>query len=222
MTNVNIIAIDGPAASGKGTLSRSLASYFGYAHLDTGALYRAVGFEVLKSGGDPATERDAVEGCTKFVQKLKVDPNVLENGALREDTIAVAASKVAACIAVREMLVQAQRDFADNPPNGALGAVLDGRDIGTVICPHAKVKLYVTAAVEIRAERRMKELHSKGISVTYEAVLEDMRARDARDSGRSAAPLKPAEDAIVIDSSHLDAAQMLEIAKDHAIKAYGR
>lgn len=212
-----IIAIDGPAASGKGTLSRNLARRLNFAHMDTGALYRAVAYETIRTGLDPAIEADALKGCERMAQDLKI----LENNALRTDEVAAGASKVAAFQSVRDKLVDIQRGFAHHPPEGTAGAVLDGRDIGTVICPDAGLKLYVTAELEIRAQRRMKELHSKGISVTYGAVLEDMRARDARDSGRQAAPLKPAEDAVMIDSSTLSEVEMLELALGHAIKAFG-
>jgi CMP/dCMP kinase len=212
-----IIAIDGPAASGKGTLSRNLARRLNFAHMDTGALYRAVAYETIRTGLDPAIEGDALKGCERMAQDLKI----LENNALRTDDVAVGASKVAAFQSVRDRLVDIQRGFAHHPPEGSAGAVLDGRDIGTVICTDAGLKLYVTAELEIRAQRRMKELHSKGISVTYGAVLEDMRARDARDSGRQAAPLKPAEDAVMIDSSTLSEVEMLELALGYAIKAFG-
>lgn len=222
--NSKIIAIDGPAASGKGTLARSLALALGFSYMDTGALYRAVAFETLEAGFNPAQDVQAVKGCEILGKKLKKIArisDILENHILRSDEIAQAASQVATFPGVRNRLIEIQRNFAIYPPKGTMGAVLDGRDIGTVICPDAGLKLYVTADLEIRAQRRMKELHSKGIRATYEAVLEDMRARDARDSSRKAAPLKPAEDAIVIDSSNLSEGEMLEIARNHATKAYG-
>lgn len=215
-----IIAIDGPAASGKGTLARTLAARLGFAHMDTGALYRAVALEVLHEGGDPAHEASAVAAAKTFSAR----PNLMEllaSEALRSDVIAGAASQVAAFGGVREALLSLQRNFASNPPAWAKGAVLDGRDIGTRICPEAPLKLFITARDEIRAQRRRKELHSKGILVTYEAVLEDMRARDARDQSRKAAPLKPAPDAFVIDSSDLNPAQLLELALSHAHAAFG-
>lgn len=216
----NIIAIDGPAASGKGTLSRNLANALNFAHMDTGALYRAVAYEVLQAGGDPAQEADALVGCQRLQDKMAHD-DVLSNDALRNDTIGEAASKVAVIQNVRDALIALQKSFANAPGEGFSGAILDGRDIGTVICPDAPLKLYVTANVEIRAQRRMKELHSKGLDATYKAVLEDMRARDARDSGRKAAPLRSAEDAVIIDSSDLGEAQMLETALTYAKKAFG-
>ncbi len=214
-----IIAIDGPAASGKGTLSRGLAAALNFAHMDTGALYRAVGFEVLQVGGDPERENDALKGVARLQEKLK-ESKPLDNPDLRLDEVGSAASKVAAIQEVRDALVDVQRDFARSPGAGWNGAILDGRDIGTVICPDAGLKLYITADDAVRAERRMKELQLKGLDVTYKAVLEDMRARDARDTAREAAPLKPAADAVIIDSSDLDASQMLNLALSHAKKAF--
>lgn len=217
----NIIAIDGPAASGKGTLSRNLAKALNFAHMDTGALYRAVGFEVLSAGGNPDDEADSVHGAKNLALKLGSGEvsAILGNPRLREEATGNAASRVASIQSVRDMLVDIQRSFARNPPAPYRGAILDGRDIGTVICPDAPLKLYVTAGVEIRAQRRLKELQSKGLDVMYEAVLEDMRVRDERDSGRKAAPLRPAEDAVVIDSSDLTEGQMLEMALDYARQA---
>ncbi len=212
-----VIAIDGPAASGKGTLSRLIAKKLNYAHMDTGALYRAVAFEVLEAGGDPENEEDALKGVNSLTQKIESgDPAspdfVLHNAALRGDDMAVAASKVASQGEARKRLVTLQRRFARNPGEGYEGAVLDGRDIGTVICPEADVKLYVIADIEVRAERRMKELQSKGIQATSGTVLEDMRARDERDKERKASPLKPAEDAVMVDTSQLSESEVLEKA----------
>jgi cytidylate kinase len=204
-----VIAIDGPAASGKGTLSRELAKALNFAHMDTGALYRAVAYEVAESGGDPENEAQALRGCTALEEKLKGGMGALENPGLRNDEIAKGASKVAALQAVRDRLVDIQRTFAHAPGDRYAGAVLDGRDIGTVICPDAPLKLFVTASAEVRAKRRLKELQSKGIEATYRAVLVDMRARDERDSSRKAAPLRPAADAIVLDTSDLSAQKAL-------------
>ncbi len=215
-----IIAIDGPAASGKGTLSRNLARELNFAHMDTGALYRAVAFEVLEQDKEPSVEDNALDGC-KALQVNLHSANPLSNPDLRTEIIGEAASKVASIQSVRDFLTDMQRDFANNPKDGLDGVILDGRDIGTVICPDAPLKLYITAKCEIRAARRMKELQLKGESVTYEAVLEDMRARDARDSGRKVAPLRPAKDATIIDSSDLSEAQMLENALTYAKKAFG-
>jgi len=189
-----IIAVDGPSASGKGTLARRLAQHYGLRHLDTGALYRMVGLAVLLSGGDPADEKAA------YAAARTIDLSLLENPELRSEVTGGAASKVAAQPAVREALLQFQRDFARE--NG--GAVLDGRDIGTVVCPDADVKLFVIARADVRAKRRHAELVSYGVAPPYEAVLADIEARDARDMNRAVAPLKPAPDALLLDTSDLD------------------
>ncbi|MEZ5813937.1 MAG: (d)CMP kinase [Alphaproteobacteria bacterium] len=210
-----IIAIDGPAASGKGTLARALAEKLGFAHMDTGALYRAAAFELITSGLSTRDEKDAVDAAQILVKKIKnaeKPADILDNLSLREDRIGQQASKIAAYPTVREILNGLQRSFIENPGNVFSGSVLDGRDIGTVIAPHAPLKLFITASAEIRAKRRLKELQSKGLTVTYEAVLKDMRERDARDAERKTAPMKPAGDAVTIDSSNLDAGQMLEKA----------
>lgn len=180
------IAIDGPAAAGKGTISRAVAAHFGFAHLDTGLLYRGVGKRTL--GG-----QDPLEAARDLTAEDLQDPS------LRTDAVAQAASKVAVLPEVREALVDFQRAFAARSG----GAVLDGRDIGTVICPKAKAKLFVTASAEVRAERRFKELTERGQATDFDTVLADVRARDARDSSRATAPLKPAEDAVLIDTSAL-------------------
>ncbi len=197
-----IIAIDGPAASGKGTLGRRLAAHFGLKHMDTGLLYRAVGFAVLRSGSDPSNEV-AAEAAARALR-----PEDLETPELRGDKVAQAASKVAAMPSVRDALLQFQRDFAHHPP----GAVLDGRDIGTVVCPDADAKFFLTASLEARANRRFKELRERGHDVIYPAVLQDMTQRDARDSGRAVAPLKPADDALFLDSSDMSADEAFEAA----------
>jgi CMP/dCMP kinase len=203
-----IVAIDGPAASGKGTLARRLARHFNLAHLDTGGLYRAAAFHALDSGGDPA-DPEVAERAAKAVRAADLaDPR------LREERVAQAASVVAAIPAVRRALLDFQRDFARHPPPGAAGAVLDGRDIGTVICPEADAKLFVVAAVEARAARRFKELREAGEPAIYEAVLQDMKDRDARDSERRAAPLVPADDAFVLDTTALDADAAFAAALD--------
>jgi len=221
-----IIAIDGPAASGKGTLARYLAEQLKLAHLDTGALYRAVGYATLQVGRDPGNPDDVRTIIDDIASHITLD--LLKNPALRTDDVGVAASKVSAMDFVRAALLDFQRNFVADPAgfsglSGIAGAVLDGRDIGTVICPDADVKLYVTAGTEIRAERRYKELQSKGIPATYGAVLEDMKARDARDSDRAIAPLKPAIDAHIIDTSTMDQGQVfekaMEIVRSHNAEA---
>ena len=181
------VAIDGPAAAGKGTVGRAVAAHFGFAHLDTGLLYRAVGAKVL-------------EGMTAEEAALTLQADDLENDQLRTNAVAEAASRAAAIPAVRAALVDFQRSFAMR----AGGAVLDGRDIGTVICPDAPVKLFITATPEVRAQRQFAELSAKGAEVTLEGVLADVQARDARDSTRAEAPLKPAEDAELMDTSTMD------------------
>jgi cytidylate kinase len=200
-----IIAVDGPSASGKGTLARKLAAHLGFDFLDTGALYRAVGLQVLRAGGDPA-DADAAAAAAKAL-----DYGLLDHPDLRTDTTASAASIVASQPAVRLALLAYQRDYARTPPGGR-GAVLDGRDIGTVVCPEAGLKLYVTATLETRARRRLAELQQRGDKAIWEAVLQDMRNRDARDSRRDAAPLRPAPDAIVIDTTTLTPEQVFERA----------
>ena len=191
------VAIDGPAADGKGTIGRAVAARFGLAHLDTGLLYRAVGAQVLR-GADPVEAARALAAGD------------LESDALRTAAVAQAASKVAVIPEVRAALLDFQRAFARR----AGGAVLDGRDICTVICPQAEVKMFVTATPEVRAQRRFDELIARGQDTTYAAVLEDVEARDRRDSERSAAPLKPAPGADVLDTSQLgiDAAVAAAIA----------
>ena len=214
-----LIAIDGPAASGKGTLSRALEEKLNFAHMDTGALYRAVAYEVLRAGADPSDEGDALKGVERLTQ-APVLSDALDNPALRGEEIGEAASKVAAMGEVRKRLVALQRGFAQNPPEGFAGAVLDGRDIGTVICPDAALKLFITADPEVRALRRFKELQLRGVKGTYEAVLADMNARDARDTQRETAPLKPAPDAFVIDTSRMNESQALEKALEQ-VRAKG-
>ncbi|WP_416899942.1 MAG: (d)CMP kinase [Minwuia sp.] len=204
----NVIAVDGPTASGKGTLARRLAAHFGYDWLDTGALYRATALGLRRegiTGPDEATAVRAAEG---------IEPDDLSDPALREEATGNLASTVAAIQPVRDALFRYQRDFAANPPGGR-GAVLDGRDIGTVICPDAPAKLFVTASDEVRAGRRFRELTDKGVTVKYEDVLEDLRNRDARDQKRSNAPLSKADDAVLIDTTELD----IEAAFSACLKA---
>ncbi|MFC4346875.1 (d)CMP kinase [Kordiimonas lipolytica] len=193
-----IIAIDGPAAAGKGTLARRLAAEFGFAYLDTGALYRAVGLTLLKRGIDPADTTAAEDASANLDLSLFDDPE------LRAEATGGAASKVAAMPRVRANLLDFQKNFAANPPGGKKGAVLDGRDIGTVVCPDADLKLFVTASAEVRAERRRLEMEGRGQAADFDAILADVRARDERDMGRKDAPLKPAEDALLLDTSNLD------------------
>ena len=212
-----IIAIDGPAAAGKGTLAQNLAKHFSYAFLDTGRLYRAVGYAVLQAGADPSDETAAAKQARAFDPKSI--NQILSNPALRDEATGNAASKVAAIPAVREALLQLQRDFAEHPffedGTPAKGAVLDGRDIGTVVCPSADVKFFVTASAEVRADRRFKELQEAGKTADYDKILADIKERDKRDSERATAPLKPAADAYVLDTSHLNAVQAFQAALDY-------
>ncbi len=192
-----VVAIDGPAASGKGTLARRLAAHYGFAYLDTGSLYRAVGQAVLAAGKNPADEAAAL-AAAKALDVTKIDER-----AIRTREAGEAASLVAVMPGVRAAILHLQRDFARNPPGGKKGAVLDGRDIGTVVCPDAVAKIYVTARPEIRAHRRWLELKGSGSAVSEAQVLEDTKERDRRDAGREASPMKPAEDAHLLDTSDL-------------------
>jgi cytidylate kinase len=201
-----IIAIDGPAAAGKGTLARRLAAHLGYDFLDTGSLYRGVGLQVLRAGGDPADTKAAKAAAEHLDLALLSDPE------LRGEAAAKAASLVAAQPVVRAALLDFQRNFARKPPGGR-GAVLDGRDVGTVVCHDAKVKLFITASPEARAQRRLVELQAAGRSAIWRDVLQDMQDRDARDSKRDVDPLKPAADAVVIDTTSLSPDQVFEAAR---------
>lgn len=190
-----VIAVDGPAASGKGTIARALAAHFGLPHMDTGLLYRQVALNLWRWGGDPGNVFEALRAC----DHLGSDGDDPE---LRSEPVSRIASAVSAYPAVRKALLERQQAFAAQPG----GAVLDGRDIGTVIAPGADVKLFVTANPEVRAERRLKELEGRGMHTHLAEVLADINARDARDSERSIAPLRKAEDALLLDTSSLDVA----------------
>jgi cytidylate kinase len=208
-----VVAIDGPAASGKGTLARRLAERFGLAHLDTGTLYRATAFLVLDSSGDPADPAAAAAAARR------VDRQILSDPRLRGERVAGAASVIAANPDVRRALLEFQRRFAAQPPAPARGAVLDGRDIGSVVCPSANVKLFVTAAPQIRARRRLDELRAGGTAAIYENVLQELTERDARDAGRRAAPLTAAADAVTIDTTALDPDAVLACASKIVARA---
>jgi cytidylate kinase len=202
------IAIDGPAAAGKGTLARRLAAEYDLAYLDSGSLYRGTALSLLRDGVESPDPSAAVAAAQKLRPELLTDPE------LRAEATGRLASQVATIPPVRAALLDWQRDFAQRPPAGKRGAVLDGRDIGTVVLPDAMVKLFITASDEARATRRFKELQAKGESAIYPRVLEDMRERDSRDTARSTAPMRPAEDALIIDTSALDADQVFRLAKD--------
>jgi len=197
-----IIAIDGPAASGKGTLAQRIAGHFGYVWLDTGLLYRAVARDVLAAGADLENEAEGARAAAALDAASLGDP------ALRSTAIGEAASVVAKHPPVRAALLDFQRNFARTPP----GAVLDGRDIGTVICPDADVKIFVMADVEVRARRRFEEYVRRGENVTFEEVLDVIRQRDARDASRSAAPLQQAPDAVLLDTTEMDIEAAFEAA----------
>ena len=210
--NTLTIAVDGPAASGKGTLSRQLARHFGLNYLDTGSLYRAVALSALENN----VPLDDEEVLSKVANSL--GDEILSDPRLREPGVGEAASQIASLQAVRDTLLNFQRQIAETAP----GAVLDGRDIGTVVCPNADVKLFVTASSEVRAERRFKELISKGQDVTFDDIFAEIERRDARDSSRSAAPLVKAADAHLLDTTNLDIEKALDAAVllvNQAIKA---
>jgi cytidylate kinase len=192
-----VIAVDGTAASGKGTLAKKLAAYYGFAHLDSGALYRLTALAVLEAGGDPQNETDAVRGAQTLDFNRAGDPKI------RTDIVGQAASYVAAIPAVRSALLDFQRNFLAHPPGGSPGAVMDGRDIGTVICPTATAKLYVDARPEVRARRRWAELKTMGIRRGEEDLLKELNARDAADKSRPISPLVQAPDAALLDTSDL-------------------
>ena len=193
-----IIAVDGPAAAGKGTIARALARHFGFHFLDTGALYRMVGLAAIRAGGEPITTQSAIAAA------LSLDPASFADSDLRTEKVGAAASIVAVIPEVRAALLEFQRSFARRPS----GAVLDGRDIGTVVCPDAHAKLFITASAEVRARRRQAELGAED----YDAVLADIRARDERDSKRATAPLVAAKDAVTIDTSEMDIAAAVAAA----------
>jgi cytidylate kinase len=203
-----IIAVDGPTASGKGTIAQALAEHFGLPHLDTGLLYRAVGRQVFLDGGDPDNGGDALAGCA-FPDELLLDPH------LRNEETGGLASRVSVHPAVRQALYDRQRRFATQDG----GAVLDGRDIGTVIAPEADAKLFIIASVEARAQRRFLEMRERGVHVTKLEIADDLRRRDERDRNRAVAPLAPAPDALVIDTSPLSREQSIEAAIEAVMEA---
>lgn len=192
-----VIALDGPAASGKGTLAQKIAAHYGFAYLDTGSLYRGVAHLLLQAGEDPRDERLAEAAARRFSLEA------VEGADIRTREIGAAASLVAAQPGVRKALLDFQREFARRPPKGAPGAVLDGRDIGTVVCPDATVKFFVVASPQIRARRRFLELKAARPDLTQAEVLADLEERDARDAARANAPMAMAADAELLDTTHL-------------------
>jgi cytidylate kinase len=204
-----VIAVDGPAASGKGTLAKALAAKLGYAYLDTGALYRTVALATLKSGGDPAK----LEDIRPVLDALKhLTHEALTDAALRSPAVAEAAAKVAVIPEVRAAVRRYQDGFTKNPPGNAAGVVLDGRDIGTVVCPDADIKFFVTATPEERARRRFEELKKRDPALTRETVLKDINERDHRDSSRKVSPLCAAADAHILDTTGLTPVEALDKA----------
>ena len=201
-----VVAIDGPAGAGKGTLAQAIAKLYNLAFLDTGLLYRAAARKIVQEGFN----LDDQEHSTAVARTLSI-ADLVHVSELRTMEMAEAASKIAIYPGVRQALLEMQQNFAKNPPEPHKGAVLDGRDIGTVVCPFAPIKLYVTASAEVRAERRMKELQAKGISCIYEEILKEIQIRDDRDMNRSTAPLRPAADAVVLDSSLKNPQEMVEM-----------
>lgn len=198
MSNTIVIAVDGTAASGKGTLAKKLAQHFGFAHLDSGSLYRLVALAVVDAGGDPSRELDAVAAARG------IDASKRDDARIRSAEIGRAASMVSVFPGVRQALLSFQRAFAAHPPGGAIGAAIDGRDIGTVICPEATAKLFVDAMPEVRAHRRWLELKGRGELADEARLLADILDRDKRDSGRAISPSRPAADALLLDTTHLD------------------
>ncbi len=207
-----VITIDGPAASGKGTLARRLAQTLGFYYLDSGAIYRLLALKMLRAGLNPDDERQATEAARDFIRTF--DFSMMDTPDIRTDVVADATSRSSRFPGVREALLEIQRNVAHTPPNPFKGAVLEGRDTGTVVCPDAAVKFFLTASAEIRAERRTKELLSRGEKTTYEAVLQDLKERDERDSTRAVAPLKPAHDAATVNTDGMDADAALAFVLD--------
>lgn len=205
-----VITVDGPAGAGKGTMARKLAERLGYAYLDTGTLYRAVAMATLEIGGDPAKWRDVKPALD--IIKRNLTPELLASPALRTPEVSQAASKVSAMPEVREALLEFQRAFVKNPPGLVGGTVVDGRDIGTVVCPDADIKFFLTASVEERARRRFLELQAKHQDQTFEKVLAELQSRDDRDKNREISPLVAAEDAYILDTTTLDPAETLDEA----------
>lgn len=206
-----LIAVDGLAASGKGTLAKKIAEYYDFAYLDTGLLYRAVGHAVLRVNGDISNPEHSLRAA------VKLNPIHLKNPELRSEAVSEAASFVATNSKVREVLSEFQKSFAYDPPNGKIGAVLDGRDIGTIICPDADIKIFVKADVSIRAARRYKELRSRGLNAIYARVLKDLRDRDNRDVSRDMAPLIPAKDAFTLDTTFLDSERVFSATLEYVL-----
>lgn len=213
-----IITVDGPAASGKGTLCRRLAQAFHLYYLETGAIYRLLGLRMLDAGLD-TENADLAEQAARLLNE-EFEVAMLENPALRADHVGTHASKSSSHAGSRAALLQLQRTLAANPPAGFKGSILDGRDTGTIVCPDAPLKLYVTASAAVRADRRTKELLSRGFEVNGEAVLKELEARDARDMTRAVAPLVPAKDAVILDTSLLGADEAFKAASGFIVSRF--
>lgn len=211
------IAVDGPAGAGKGTLAKHLSEHYAFAYLDTGLLYRAIAFEMLSEGHDLADEALAAS----HAQNL--NPSEFKESKLRDEAVGGAASFISAYPSVRSALLDFQKNYATNPPHGEKGYVLDGRDIGTVVLPQAQVKIFVTADLEVRAKRRFREMLERGLDTTYDAIFHDMQTRDQRDQERKVSQLKPAGDALILDTSNLTIEDVFQKAKefvDEKLKIY--
>ena len=206
-----LIAVDGPAASGKGTLAKRIADHYDFAYLDTGLLYRAIGYAVLRGPGDINNPSHALKAAAQL------DPTELNNPKLRSESVGEAASVIATNSEVREALLKFQKSFAYNPPNGKMGSVLDGRDIGTVVCSDADRKIFVQADISIRAIRRYKELRSRGLNAIYARVLQELKCRDARDVSREMSPLIPAKDAFILNTTFLDPEGVFTAALEYVL-----
>jgi cytidylate kinase len=224
MTSRPVIAIDGNAASGKGALARSLARKLGFAHMDTGELYRLVALRMLENGCSATDEQSAIRFACMIGRTF--DHRHVATAALKTDAVSQMTSRISGIAMVRIEVLEVQREFTKYPPDlpgGAVakGTVLDGRDIGTVVCPDAAVKFFVTADIEVRAFRRFRELQLCGFMGTFEAVLAEMRERDARDTARTTAPMKAAPDAVILDTTRLSASEVLATALSHAQEKLG-
>ncbi len=209
MCKKNVITVDGPAASGKGTISKRIADYYSFYYLDTGLLYRAVTFSLIKNQIDIDNRKD----CEQAVSHINLSVLDYDNSRLREESVGSATSKIASIKAVREILLDHQRNFVKNLDRGYKGIVMDGRDMGTVVMPQANLKFFITASTEVRALRRNNQLNQNDNSSTYSNVLKDLQERDKRDMERTASPLLPAEDAIIIDTSNINIEEVLKLVK---------
>lgn len=205
-----IVAVDGPAGAGKGTVSKALAKKFNLAYMDTGTLYRAVAYLMISDNINPDNKEEAVNYAKKIGDEVSFD--ILKKPELRTSNVGINASKVSSIPEVRKALFDCQVNFANNISEGKGGSILDGRDIGTVICPDANVKLFITASAEVRAKRRYAELIERGEDISFDEVLIDIKSRDRRDSERANSPLKPAEDAVIINTGHLSIEEAINSA----------